>query len=298
MAGQRRYYCEDLTVDTFGQYLDEIGKWPLLTAAQEIELGRLIQAGIETSERIGNRKPNRKELKVIRKGQHSLNRMVLCNLRLVVSVAKIYTNSCKLNDIEDLVQYGSIGLKRAAEKFDPKRGYKFSTYASRWILQGIKRGIHNGDLLIRLPEHCHLDWAKVQKENKRLTIALSRTPTSIELMQASGLSEKSFTSIAAAMAPATSLNVQSENGSEMINNLPNPNVDNEIPKDYTFLFAAIKILSDDDRDLINKRFGIGGYHQHNLVELGQQHGVSRQRVHQKICKIQNRIKLLLQEQMQ
>ena len=286
-------------MDTFGQYLDRIGKWPLLTPAQEIDLGKLIQAGIEASEQVGNRKPNRKELKAIRAGKRSLDRMVLCNLRLVVSVAKLYAGPCKLNDIEDLVQYGFTGLKRAAEKFDPTRGYKFSTYARRWIVQGIKRGIHNSDQPIRLPEHCYSDWAKVQKENKKLTIALSRTPTSTELMRASGLSEKSFTSIAAAMAPVSSLNVQSESGSEMIDNLPDPNGDDEIPlNDYSFLVNSILTLSDDDRELIAKRFGIGNYHAHTLVELGHQYGISKQRVAQKIIKIQNRIRLLLQEQVQ
>ena len=286
-------------MDTFGQYLDKIGKWKLLTAAQEIDLGRLIQAGIETSERIGDRKPNRKELKAVKLGKRSLDIMVLCNLRLVVSVAKLYAGSCKLNSIEDLIQYGVIGLSRAAEKFDPTRGYKFSTYARRWIVQGIKRGIHNSDQPIRLPEHCYQDWAKVQKENKRLTIALSRTPTTTELMQASGLSEKSFTSIAAAMVPVSSLNVQSESGSEMIDNLPDPNGDDEIPPtDYSFLVNSILTLSDGDRKLIAKRFGIGSYHAHTLVELGQQHGISKQRVAQKITKIQDRIRLLLQEQVQ
>jgi RNA polymerase sigma factor (sigma-70 family) len=286
-------------MDTFGQYLDRIGKWKLLTAAQEIDLGRLIQAGIKTSERVGNRKPNRKELKAIELGKRSLDRMVLCNLRLVVSVAKLYAGSCKLNDIEDLIQYGATGLKRAAEKFDPTKGYKFSTYARRWIMQGIRRGIHDSDQPIRLPEHCYLDWARVQKENKRLTIALSRTPTSAELMQASGLSEKSFTSIAAAMVPVSSLNVQSESGSEMIDNLPNPSEDNEIPlADYSSLVNSILTLSDDDRDLIVRRFGLDGYHAHSLVELAQLHSVSRQRIGEKIITIQNRIRLLLQEQVQ
>jgi RNA polymerase sigma factor (sigma-70 family) len=284
-------------MDTFGQYLDRIGGWPLLTAAQEIDLGRLIQAGIKTSERVGNRRPNLKELRAIKVGQRSLDRMVRCNLRLVVSLAKPYASLCKLNDIEDLVQYGSIGLKRAAEKFDPTRGYKFSTYARRWIIQGIKRGIHNSDPPVRLPEHCYQHWARVQKENKRLTIALKRTPTTAELMQASGLSEKSFTSIATAMVPVASLNVQSESGSEMIDNLPDLNSDDEIPlTDYSFLVNSILTLSDSDRDLISRRFGLNGYHQHGLVELGEQHGVSRQRIHQKICKIQSRIKLLLQHQ--
>jgi RNA polymerase sigma factor (sigma-70 family) len=288
-------------MDTFGQYLDRIGKWKLLTAAQEINLGRLIQAGIKTSERVGDRRPNSKELKAIRMGKRSLDTMVLCNLRLVVSVAKLYAGSCKLNSIEDLIQYGVIGLLRAAEKFDPTRGYKFSTYARRWIVQGIRRGIYNSDQPIRLPEHCYSDWAKVQKENKKLTIALNRTPTSAELMRASGLCEKSFTSIAAAMVPVSSLNVQSESGSEMIDNLPDPNGDDEIPlNDYSFLVNSILTLSDDDRDLIVKRFGLDGHCAHNLVELGQQCGVSRQRIHQRILEIQNRIKikLLLQEQMQ
>jgi RNA polymerase sigma factor (sigma-70 family) len=214
-------------------------------------------------------------------------------------VAKLYAGLCKLNDIEDLIQYGATGLSRAAEKFDPTRGYKFSTYARRWIIQGIKRGIHNSDQPIRLPEHCYLDWARVQKENKRLTIALSRTPTSAELMQASGLSQKSFTPIAAAMVPVSSLNVQSESGSEMIDNLPDPNGDDEIPlTDYSFLANSILTLSDDDRELIVRRFGLDGYHAHSLVELAQLHSVSWQRINQRLTKIQNRIRLLLQEQVQ
>jgi RNA polymerase primary sigma factor len=288
-------------MDTFGQYLNRIGKWQLLTPAQEIDLGRLIQAGIKTSERVGNRKPNRKEQKAIDLGKRSLDRMVLCNLRLVVSVAKLHAGSCKckLNSIEDLIQYGAVGLKRAAEKFDPTKGYKFSTYARDWIVQGIKRGIHNSDQAIRLPEHCHLGWARVQKENKRLTIALSRTPTTIELVQASGLNEKSFAAIAAAMAPVASLNVRSESGSEMIDNLPNPNEDNEISlADYSSLANSILTLSDGDRDLIVRRFGLDGYHAHSLVELAQLHSVSRQRIGPKIIEIQNRIRLLLQEQVQ
>jgi RNA polymerase primary sigma factor len=286
-------------MDTFGEYLKTISKWPLLTPAQEIDLGRLVQAGIETSERIGNRKPNRKESRAIRTGKRSLDRMVLCNLRLVVSVAKLYAGSCRLLDIEDLIQYGSIGLKRAAEKFDPTRGYKFSTYARRWIEQGIRRGIYETDLSIRLPEHCHADWRKVQRQARELAIALSRAPATIEAVRASGVSEKNFSNIAKAMHPIISLNVQSENGGEMINNLANPsNSDEAVSADYECLLASIRALPENDQDLIARRFGIGGYSKHDFIELGQQCGLSRQGMAKKIGKIQDQIKAKLLEQMQ
>jgi RNA polymerase primary sigma factor len=284
-------------MDTFGRYLETISRWPLLTAAQEIDLGRLIQAGIKTSEQIGTRKPTSKQLKVIKTGQRSLDRMVLCNLRLVVSVAKLYTGPCKLHDIEDLIQYGSIGLKRAAEKFDPTRGYKFSTYARRWIEQEVKRGIYKTDLLVRLPEYCREDWAKVQKQKKRLTIALNRTPTTTELIQASSVNKDNFPNIARAIETATSLNAPSESGTELIDNLPDPDNRNIIAKDYGFLLDCIETLPVRDRDLINKYYGISD-RPHTLKEIGITDGVTREAIRQRLVKIQNHLKLLLSEQSQ
>jgi RNA polymerase primary sigma factor len=280
-------------MDTFGQYLENISRWPLLTPAQEIELGRLKQAGIEVSERIGTCKPNRKESRAIKTGQRAVERMVLCNLRLVVSIAKNYIGHCSLHDIEDLVQYGSIGLKRAAERFDHEKGYKFSTYATWWIRQEIQRGIYKADRTIRLPEHCRLTWARLRKQNVLLTNKLGRTPTQDEVMEAAEVSKKDYLLLTRSMEKTFSLNAQLESGNELIENLTDPSSSNEISTDYALLLAFIETLREDDRDLIARRFGICGHHEHTLVELGDQRGVTRQRIKQKVDKIQDRIKTWL-----
>jgi RNA polymerase primary sigma factor len=280
-------------MDTFGKYLENISRWPLLTPTQEIELSRLKQAGMEVSERIGACKPNRKQLRVIKTGQRAIERMVLCNLRLVVSIAKLYVGHCSLHDIEDLVQYGSIGLKRAAEKFDHEKGYKFSTYATWWIRQEIQRGIYKADRTIRLPEHCRQAWARLRKHSVLLANKLGRIPTEKEVMEAAEVSKKDYILLARSMEKTFSLNAQLESGNEIIENLIDPSSSNEISADYTFLFAFIETLHADDKDLIVRRFGICGHHEHSLVELGKQRGVTRQRIKQKIDKIENYIKTWL-----
>jgi RNA polymerase primary sigma factor len=283
-------------VDTFGKYLENIARWPLLTPAQEIELGRLKQAGIETSDRIGTRKPTRQESRTIKTGQRAVERMVLCNLRLVVSIAKKYIGHCDLLDIEDLVQCGSIGLKHAAVKFDHEKGYKFSTYATWWIRQEIQRGIYKTDRIIRLPEHCRLVWARLRKHASLLTHELGRAPTQKELMQAADIGENDFMLITRAMDRISSLNEQLENGGEPIDYLADINSNIEIAPDYSALLNALQTLKEDEFELITKYFGIGGEPQQSMAELSRQRGVSRQSIKQKMDKIKGCIRLRLHPQ--
>jgi RNA polymerase primary sigma factor len=280
-------------MDTFGQYLETIGRWPLLTPAQEIELARLKQAGIDTEESIGARKPTRKESRIIKTGKRSAERMVMCNLRLVVSIAKRFVNNCNLHDIEDLVQYGSIGLKRAVEKFDPQKGYKLSTYASWWIKQEIQRGIYKADRMIRLPEHSRLKWARLQRYSTILFHQLGRAPTADELIKATDISKKEYALITKTMERTLSLNYLLETGSELIDCMPNESNGNEITADYTPLLNSIQSLNPDERDMINRRFGIDGYAPHTYNELGDQCKISRQGAKDRVDKIQNRIKYYL-----
>jgi RNA polymerase sigma factor (sigma-70 family) len=283
-------------MDTFSQHLNAIGKWPLLTPAQEIELARLKQAGIETSERIGTRKPTRKENRIIKTGLRSAERMVLCNLRLVVSIAKGYVNGCNLHDIQDLVQYGTIGLQRAVDKFDFKKGYKLSTYATAWIRQEIRRNIYNTDRTIRLPEHSRLMWARLQRHAERLDQELGRPPTSIEIMEAAGIDQKNYDLITRTMTRMTSLNSLLETGNELIDNIADPSCQNEILPDYGTLYNSMQALKPDDRNLLMRRFGFSDHPPHTYAELGAIYGVSRERARQRVERAMNLVKRNLQTQ--
>jgi RNA polymerase sigma factor (sigma-70 family) len=283
-------------MDTFGEYLNTIGRWPLLTPAQEIELARLKQAGIDTAEAIGTRKPTRQESRIIKTGQRSAERMVLCNLRLVVSIAKRYVTHCNLHDIEDLVQHGTIGLKRAVDKFDSEKGYKLSTYATWWIKQEIQRGIYKTDRSIRLPEHCRLAWARLQRHANQLGQELGRPPTPDEIMEAAGVNQKDFALITRAMSRTASLNDPLETGNELLENVADPGNENEIAPDFRALVKLMQALQPDERDLLSRRFGMGGHAPHTYAELGDHFGVSRQRAKQRVERAKNLIRLHLSTQ--
>ncbi|WP_291810955.1 sigma-70 family RNA polymerase sigma factor [Limnobacter sp.] len=131
-------------MDSFSAYLKEIGRYPLLTKTQEILLARQIQIWLTTEN------PTPKQIK---SGERAYHKLVNCNLRLVVSVAKRYTNRCRKAEIFDLVQEGNMGLAHGIKKFDPERGYALSTYVYWWIRQSITRFLATYDRTIRLPSH-------------------------------------------------------------------------------------------------------------------------------------------------
>ena len=152
--------------DSIGYYLSSIGRVPLLTAAEEIELAHHVQNMkklLKTPE-IERTKKDRYQIKI---GKKSRDRMMSANLRLVVSVAKKYQNQGL--ELLDLVQEGAIGLERAVDKFDPAMGYKFSTYAYWWIRQGMTRAIDNSARTIRLPIHISEKLSKMRRISRELS---------------------------------------------------------------------------------------------------------------------------------
>jgi len=186
--------------DLVRSYLRDIGRVPLLTHEQEITLGRQVQELVALEEqrdelrmRSGGEEPSEEVLakeagltpqqlkKRLRSGQRAKERMVAANLRLVVSVAKKYTK--RNMELLDLIQEGTIGLVRGVEKFDPTRGYKFSTYAYWWIRQGITRAIAEKSRTIRLPIHITETLNKLKKGQRELSQELGRTPTVTELAE-------------------------------------------------------------------------------------------------------------------
>ncbi|MFU8886663.1 MAG: RpoD/SigA family RNA polymerase sigma factor [Cyanobacteriota bacterium] len=193
--------------DLVRSYLRDIGRVPLLSHEQEITLGRQVQELVALEEleqeltmRSGGSRPSPEQLALaaglsrpqlkrrLNGGQRAKERMVSANLRLVVSVAKKYTK--RNMELLDLIQEGTIGLVRGVEKFDPTRGYKFSTYAYWWIRQGITRAIAEKSRTIRLPIHITETLNKLKKGQRELSQLLGRTPTITELAEAVELPEE------------------------------------------------------------------------------------------------------------
>ncbi len=199
-ADLRAVDAAPISTDLVRSYLRDIGRVPLLSHEQEITLGRQVQELMALEEqreelrlRAGGEAPSEEQLaeaagltpqqlrKRLRSGQRAKERMVAANLRLVVSVAKKYTK--RNMELLDLIQEGTIGLVRGVEKFDPTRGYKFSTYAYWWIRQGITRAIAEKSRTIRLPIHITETLNKLKKGQRELSQELGRTPTVTELAE-------------------------------------------------------------------------------------------------------------------
>jgi RNA polymerase sigma factor (sigma-70 family) len=174
--------------DLLDLYFSELGKVRLLTAEDEVRLAKTIEAGREAQEKLNEGKvKNRKELEATaRQGQEAFDHFVAANLRLVVSVAAQFSKRSTL-DLGELIQEGNLGLLRAVEKFDWRRGFKFSTYATWWIRQAIQRGVAGSERTIRLPVALHDALVKVRAASARLESENGREPTIEELAQATRL---------------------------------------------------------------------------------------------------------------
>lgn len=166
--------------DSIQAYLNEIGRYPLLSKAQEVALGVQIQAWMAIGEK---EQYTEEERRIQRVGMRAKAKFISCNLRLVVNVARKYVRFCSTLDFMDLIQEGNLGLVRAIEKFDPTRGYAFSTYAYWWIRQSIQRSIQTNDYCIRLPIGIHEAMHKIKKINEVLTKELGREPTLQEIAE-------------------------------------------------------------------------------------------------------------------
>ena len=199
-------------MDSLGAYLRSIGRIPLLTAAEEIQLGRDIKNGLEIELQVPPGERDNKEKRTVIRGQRAKKRMMEANLRLVVSVAKKYMNFGM--DLMDLIQEGSLGLNRAVEKFDPERGYKFSTYAYWWIRQSMTRALDTQSRTIRLPLHLSEIYGKIRKLTREMEITIGRKPTYEELAEHCGCTPDRIREVTTAFTPIASLNAVVGNESD------------------------------------------------------------------------------------
>ena len=285
-----------MTADAMRDYLDAISRYPLLTTQQEIQLARKIAQYMELRD---NPNPTPAEQRLIKAGLKARATMVNCNLRLVVHIAKRYTARIKSMDLIDLCQEGSIGLQRAAEKFDASRGYKFSTYAYWWIRQSLKRAIDSKERIIKIPIHIIDRIFKALQIETEFMKEHGRKPNKTELANEMGLTLDQLLSLVDCNATHQSLDVLiTDDGNPLLDLIASPTEElYESDYDKEHLQLAMFYLSDKEQDLINKRYGLGIDEPAPLVlsKIAAQNNVSRERVRQRLDIACNKLKLMMQE---
>lgn len=236
-------------------YLNSIGRVPLLTPAQEIELGTAVQAWLTHPDGPDNAPPA-----IRRRGRRAKDRFVESNLRLVVNyVSEKCFRLAKRGEFMDLVQAGNLGLIRAVERFDPTRGYKFSTYAFWWIRQSVNRYIDTSSRLIQISGVQSQKLMALSAVTRRLFAELRREPTPSELAEALGMSLASFEQMIRLSQRIVSIDaVMTEDGSTMAEMLAASPAPEAIPPDLeAFISSKLERLTSRSRELLSARFGIG-----------------------------------------
>jgi RNA polymerase primary sigma factor len=249
--------------DSVRMWLREIGKTPLLSPEEEQYLARRVAQGDEDAKR----------------------KLTLANLRLVVSIAKRYSGRGMA--FSDLIQEGNLGLIRAVEKFDYRRGYKFSTYATWWIRQAITRAIADQARTIRIPVHMVETINRLMKRRSFLEQKLGRTPTPEELAEDMGISVDKVCEIIRIAPEPLSLDtpVGEEEDSQLMDFIEDDNCDSPTEAADRSLLRdrieeALKVLTEREREVIKMRFGLIDGMPHTLEEVGRHFNVTRERIRQ------------------
>jgi RNA polymerase primary sigma factor len=252
-----------MTADTLQLFLNEIGRYPLLTAAQEVELAKRIERGDEEAK----------------------ERMINSNLRLVVSIAKRYQGHGLT--LLDLIQEGIIGLIRAAEKFDWRKGFKFSTYATWWIKQAVQRGVANKARTIRIPVHVVERESKVLRAERELIAKHEKNPTEEEIAEHAKLSLKHVREVRAAARAVVSLDKpvgdsdSADYGDLFAAEGDRPEEEVEVQFTAQAIHRAVAELPEREQEIVKLRYGLNGDPEpKSLEEIGKIMGITRERVRQ------------------
>jgi RNA polymerase primary sigma factor len=281
---------ETSSFDPVRMYLKEIGKVPLLTAAQEVSLAKRIEAGLDSEEQIDTLGSLSDEQRasmeaVVRDGELAKAQLTEANLRLVVSIAKRYVGRGMA--LLDLVQEGNLGLIRAVEKFDYTKGFKFSTYATWWIRQAITRAIADQARTIRIPVHMVETMNKVQRVQRQMLQELGREPTVDELAAKVELTPDRVREIQRLGQEPLSLEtpVGEEDDSYLSDFVEDPNATAPATAAARALLTealeeALEELNDRERLVVRLRFGLDDGQVRTLEEVGKEFGVTRERIRQ------------------
>jgi RNA polymerase primary sigma factor len=250
------------TTDALQLFLNEAGRWPLLTKEEEVELAKRVERGdLEAKER-----------------------MINSNLRLVVSIAKRYQGHGL--SLLDLIQEGIIGLIRAVEKFDWRRGFKFSTYATWWIRQAVQRGVANKSRTIRIPVHIADREQRIARAERVLAPKLGRQPTEEEVAKQAKLPLKQVREVRQAARAITSLDRPIGEGDAALGDLfaaegAEPEEELTVSLEQDVLRRAIAQLPEREREVVKRRYGLNGDRDPKSLEaIGKELGLTRERVRQ------------------
>jgi RNA polymerase primary sigma factor len=253
----------DMTTDSLQLFLKDIGKVRLLTAQEEVDLAKRIERG----------------------DLDAKQKMVESNLRLVVSIAKNYRNQGL--PFLDLIQEGTLGLVRAAEKFDYRKGFKFSTYATWWIRQAIARALADKARTIRIPVHVVEKLNKIGRAERKLVTELGREPTAEEIAEVTGIEPDEVESIKRSAQAPVSLEkpVGDEEESEFGQFIADERAESPYERAAEILTKealreALENLSYRERRVLELRYGLGGEHPRTLDEVGRTFNVTRERIRQ------------------
>ncbi len=250
-------------MDPIKAYLKDVRPIPLLTAQKELEVAK----------------------RVVKGDTEAREMMIRSNLRLVISIAKKYVNLGV--PLSDLIEEGNIGLMKAVEKFDPKRGFRFSTYAAWWIKQGISRAIIDQGKMIRVPVYMNEEILKYKKMTEKLTHKLKRRPTQGEVAKKLQVTVDKVKDLEQAIAKMSSLDAPiGEEGDGQVKDIiedqslasPDEELENFFNKERTL--SILDMLNERERKIIDLRFGLTDGNQHTLAEIAEQLGVSRERIRQ------------------
>lgn len=259
-------YLDDVSDDSVRLYLREIGKIPLLNAEEELALAQKVKEG----------------------DKRAKDKMAEANMRLVVSIAKRYSG--RGLDFLDLIQEGNTGLLRAVEKFDPDKGFKFSTYATWWIRQAITRAIADQARVIRIPVHMVETINKLLRTQRRMTQELNREPTMEELSKELEMEPSKIEYVMKIKQDIHSLDAGvGRDGDEEDSVLgdfiededsatPEESASNQLLKEQ--VQAVLSTLSDREQKIVRMRFGLDNGKSHTLEEVGQEFAVTRERIRQ------------------
>jgi RNA polymerase primary sigma factor len=259
---QQQQISWETTTDALQLFLRETGRHPLLTAAQEVELAKRIEAGDLLARQ----------------------RMIQANLRLVISIAKNYRNQGL--PFLDLIQEGTLGLMRAVEKFDWRRGYKFSTYATWWIRQAVARALADKARTIRMPVHIVERLQKIRRAERNLWATLGREPTLQEIADEANLSVRQAKEVKDAARASTSLDAPVGDSDETVlgdfvpgeGPLPDEQVEDSLRSET--LAIALRSLPERQRTVLILRYGLEDANPKTLEEIGRRLGLTRERVRQ------------------
>lgn len=261
---KKKKYADDVSDDSVRLYLREIGKVPLLNAEEEVELTRRVQKG----------------------DKQAKDEMAEANMRLVVSIAKRYVG--RGLDLLDLIQEGNTGLLRAVEKFDPEKGFKFSTYATWWIRQAITRAIADQARTIRIPVHMVETINKLLRTHRRMTQDLNREPTNEELAEELEIEVEKVEHIMKIKQDISSLDatIRKDEEDSVLGDFiededtptPRESATEQLLKEH--VGEMLDFLTPREQKILRMRFGIDDGKTHTLEEVGHEFGVTRERIRQ------------------